>query len=147
MDGVRCDVVQFQLEWHSDLDETQKMIKRQETMLSADEDPSLARTVDEDLDVFSSQRQTRMHTPRDAKPCMRYVTMGDPLGSRTYGTVYKCIDIDLGRFMAVKILTNEPRASQNAWEISLHYGLTREVETISTISHVSNFIFVLYADN
>jgi serine/threonine protein kinase len=43
---------------------------------------------------------------------MRYVTVGDRLGSRTYGTVYKAIDVDSGKFMAVKILEQPTRASK-----------------------------------
>jgi serine/threonine protein kinase len=41
---------------------------------------------------------------------MRYVIVGDRLGSRTYGTIYKAIDVDLGKFMAVKILEQPTRA-------------------------------------
>ena len=69
---------------------------------------------------------------------MRYVTIGDRLGSRTYGTVYKAIDVDLGKFMAVKILERPMRASkQEDLRISLHYALKREVKTLSEISHIS----------
>jgi serine/threonine protein kinase len=69
---------------------------------------------------------------------MRYVTVGDRLGSKTYRTVYKAIDVDLGKFMAVKILKRPTRAlKQEDWRISLHYALKREVETLSKISHIS----------
>jgi serine/threonine protein kinase len=33
---------------------------------------------------------------------MRYVEVGDPLGSGQFGTVHKAIDVDSGKFMAVK---------------------------------------------
>jgi hypothetical protein len=41
---------------------------------------------------------------------MKYVTVGDRLRSRTYRTVYKAINVDSGKFMAVKILEQLTRA-------------------------------------
>jgi serine/threonine protein kinase len=35
---------------------------------------------------------------------MRYVTVGGKLGSGQFGTVYKAIDVDSGKLMAVKVL-------------------------------------------
>ncbi len=35
---------------------------------------------------------------------MRYVPVGDPLGSGQFGIVHKAIDVDTGKFMAVKII-------------------------------------------
>jgi hypothetical protein len=44
---------------------------------------------------------------------MRYVkVVRDPLGSRQFGTVYKAIDVDLGKFMAVKIMQRPARISK-----------------------------------
>lgn len=70
---------------------------------------------------------------------MRYVKVeGDPLGSGQFRTVYKAIDVDSGKLMAVKILQRPTKASkQEEWRISLYYALKREVETLSGISHVS----------
>jgi hypothetical protein len=60
------------------------------------------------------------------------------LGSWQFGTVYKAIDVDSGKFMAVKILERPTRASkQEDWRQLLYYALKREVETLSEISHVS----------
>jgi serine/threonine protein kinase len=43
---------------------------------------------------------------------MRYVPVGPKLGSGQFGTVYKAIDVDSGKFMAVKILERPTRASK-----------------------------------
>ena len=67
---------------------------------------------------------------------MRYEKVGPPLGSGQFGIVHKCIDADLGKFMAVKILTRPAGKSQEDWREELHYTLKREVETLSKISHV-----------
>jgi serine/threonine protein kinase len=67
---------------------------------------------------------------------MRYMKVGGKLGSGQFGTVHKAIDVDSGKFMAVKILERPIRASkQEDWrEESLYYALKREVETLSEIS-------------
>ena len=68
---------------------------------------------------------------------MRYVKVG-MLGSGQFGEVHKAIDVDLGKFMAVKIMQRPAGISkQEDWRISLYYALKREVETLSEISHVS----------
>jgi serine/threonine protein kinase len=44
---------------------------------------------------------------------MRYVKVVEgKLGSGQFGTVYKAIDVDSGKFMAVKILKQPTRASK-----------------------------------
>jgi hypothetical protein len=44
---------------------------------------------------------------------MRYVTVvGGKLGSGMYGTVYKAINVDSGKFIAVKVLERPIRASK-----------------------------------
>ena len=69
---------------------------------------------------------------------MRYIIVGGRLESRTYRTIYKAINVDLGKFIAVKTLERPIRAlKQEDLRISLHYALKREVETLSKISHVS----------
>jgi serine/threonine protein kinase len=46
--------------------------------------------------------ETRPHTLTQLK--MRYILVGPLLGSRQFGTVYKAIDVDSGKFIAVKIV-------------------------------------------
>ena len=62
-----------------------------------------------------SQRETRTHTPGPHQQKMRYVTVGQ-LGSGQSVTVHKTIDVDSGKFMAVKILEQPTRASKQKKE-------------------------------
>jgi hypothetical protein len=43
---------------------------------------------------------------------MRYIKVGGALRSRTYRTVYKAINVDSKKFMAVKILEQPAKASK-----------------------------------
>jgi hypothetical protein len=103
------------------------------------ENPRLSRTVDEAPTDLPSRRETRPHTPGCLQLKMRYVkVVGGKLGSGQFRTVHKAIDVDSGKFMAVKILEQPTRKSkQEEWRMSIYYALKREVETLSDISHVS----------
>ena len=57
--------------------------------------------------------------------------------------LYKGIDMDSGKFMAVKVLTRPSGRSQEDWREELHYTLKREVETLSDISRVSKTSSIL----
>jgi hypothetical protein len=138
--GERRDLVQFKLRWHQDPTKTAETIKNYETVACGRmENPRLSRTVDEAPTDLPSRRETRPHTPGQRQLKMRYVkVVGGKLGSGQFGTVHKAIDVDSGKFMAVKILERPTRASkQEEWKQSLYYALKREVETLSEISHVS----------
>ena len=64
--------------------------------------------------------------------------MGGALGSGQFGTVYKVINMDSGKLMAMKVLQQPTKASElEKWKQSVHYSLKREVEILSQISHVS----------
>ena len=143
MGGERRNLVQFNLRWHQDPTQTAEAIKNYDALpYGRLENPRLARTVDEAPTDLPSRRETRPHTPytpgqRLLK--MRYVRAeGSMLGSGQFGEVHKAIDVDLGKFMAVKILRRPTKPSkQEEWKMSLYYALKREVETLSDISHVS----------
>ncbi len=139
MGGERRDLIQFELEWHQDLTQTAEAIKNYDTLSCGRvENPRLARTVDEAPTDLPSRRETRLHTPGPQQLKMRYVKVGGALGSGQFGTVHKAIDVDSGKFMAVKILQRPTRASKiEDWKQSLYYALKREVETLSEISHVN----------
>jgi hypothetical protein len=139
MGGEGRNLVQFELEWHQDPTQTAEAIKNYDALpCGRVENPRLARTVDEAPTDLPSRRETRPHTPGPRQLRMRYVTVGPKLGSGQFGEVYKAIDVDSGKFMAVKILERPSRASkQEYWRQSLYYALKREVETLSEISHVS----------
>lgn len=77
---------------------------------------------------------------------MRYVKFGGPLGSGQFGTVYKAINVDSGKFMALKILQRPTRTPELVdWEHLLYYALKREVEALSEINHVSKPFSTSYA--
>jgi len=77
---------------------------------------------------------------------MRYVLRGGALGSGQYSTVHKVIDVDSGKFMAVKTLHQPTRLSKHEdWRKSLYYALKREVEILSEISHISFFNLLYHA--
>lgn len=135
MGGERRDLFQFKLEWHRDPIQTAEAIKDYDSLpCGRVENPRLARTVDEAPTDLPSRRETRTHTPGPRQLKMRYVTRGRKLGSGTFGTVHKAIDVDSGKFMAVKILERPMGVlKQEGWRQSLQ--LKREVETLSEISH------------
>jgi hypothetical protein len=94
----------------------------------------LARTVDEADTVLPSRRETRPHTVGPQQPQMRYKKIGKALGSGQFGNVYKAVDADTGRLMAVKVLKRPTGTSER---MTLFNALKREVETLSRLSHVS----------
>jgi len=150
MGGVRCDLVQFKLEWHQDPTQTAETIKNYEALpCGREEHPRLARTGDEAPTDLPSPRDTRPHTPHNPgqrQLKMRYVNI-HRLGSGQFGAVYKAIDVDLGKFMAVKIIerpVNASKKEQEEWRRSLYYALKREVEILSQISHVGRASSTLF---
>lgn len=125
-----------------------KKIKNHETQpYVQDESPRLARTVDEAPPILPPQRITRANKPGERPLKMRYMKVGAPLRSGQCGDVYKAIDLDSGRFMAVKILKRPASTSeQGEWRKSIYYSLEREAETLSQISHVgsASLTFCIY---
>lgn len=141
MGGVGRDFFQFELIWHQSPTETMAKVKKQEGMLCVqEEDPRVARTCDaydEAPTILPSQRMTRIQTPEPSSLKIRSVVIEPPLGSGQFGVVYKSIDADSGKLMAVKKLLQPTQISeQGGWQVSLYYALKREVETLSRIRHV-----------
>ncbi len=142
MGGEGRDLVQFKLEWHQNPVQTMDKIRnRQNISLGYEENPRFARTIIDEADtVLPSQRGTRIHTPGTRQLKMRYVTIGDMLGAGQFGEVYKAVDVDSGKLMAVKILElpdGATRKQRDDWKESVYYALKREVENLAKINHVS----------
>lgn len=139
MGGKTQDVVKFQLLWYENTCLTKERVKELEcTANDYEENRCLARTADELETLLPSQMQTRIHTPGLPQLKMRYMKI-ERLGSGQFGVVYKAIDIDTGRLLAVKIFQQPEHASKEAeWRKTLYYALKREVEALSKISHVSS---------
>ncbi|KAF4624207.1 hypothetical protein G7Y89_g13966 [Cudoniella acicularis] len=89
--------------------------------------------------VGSRQAPTGSPSPQDTRidgPKMRYVLVGPPLGSGSYGVMFKATDVDSRKFMAVKMLKQPTKASQfDTWKKSVVYALKREVKILSEIGH------------
>ena len=142
MGGEGRNLVQFELIWHQDPVGTMEKVKNREDILRGyEEHPRIARTImDEAETVMPSRRETRPHTPGPRQPKMRYATIGDMLGSGQFGEVYKAVDVDSGKLMAVKILKQPGRATrkqQEEWRQAVYHALKREVENLANINHVS----------
>jgi hypothetical protein len=117
MGGEGRDLVRFELEWHQDPTQTAVTIKNHDALLSDRiENPRLSRTIDEAPTDWPSRRETRLHaphTPGQPQLKMRYITIkGGELGSGEFGTVHKAINVDSGKFMAVKI-SKQPAKNQD----------------------------------
>lgn len=137
MGGSGCNLVLFELKWHYDPVESIEKVKERESA-TFEEDPRLSRTIGE-ITVMPSRRETGIHTPEPCQPKIRYAKF-DRLGSGAFSCVYKAIDVDLGRVMAVKIL-NRPSGNSGAERELLKRCLLRERE-MSNNSHVRNPLFL-----
>ncbi|KAJ5244027.1 hypothetical protein N7489_004123 [Penicillium chrysogenum] len=136
MGGIGKNAVQFQLMWKQNPSQTMEIVRNREGVRNDYMDnPRLARTTDDLETVPPSQMQTRIHTPGPRQLTMRYIKV-DRLGAGQFGVVYKALNVDTGKFLAVKIIQRPEQASaQAAWEVSKYYALKREVEHLSRISH------------
>lgn len=133
--GVRYNLIEFDLHWHQT--PIQVATSQGSMFCSQVENPCFAQTMDGAPTIMPSKRVTRIHTAGERVLRMRYVTIGEPLGVGQFGAVYKSIDVDSGKFMAVKQLRRPAVMSHEGWRQSLYYTVKREVETLSRINHVS----------
>jgi serine/threonine protein kinase len=72
---------------------------------------------------------------------MRYAKIGPVLGAGQFGEVYKAVDVDSGKLMAVKVLippAKGTKVQQDEWKRSVFYALKREEESLAKIHHVCN---------
>lgn len=134
MGGERRSLIRFRLHWYQDQSQTAATIKGHDSVPCIRiENPRLARTVDEAPTEQPSQRETRIHTAGQRSLNIRYQVI-KRLGAGAYGTVHKAVDVDSGVHLAVKLI-ERPVAGQESWK----RALKREIEVLSTISHVSHF--------
>lgn len=140
MGGVARNLVIFELKWYLNSAGTIKTVQDwQNASLSCVENPRLARTIDESDTILPSRRETRPHTSTQGQLKMRYAIL-KRIGSGSFGTVHRVVDVDSGSYMAVKILNQPVDGSEQElknWRESVNYSLKREVEAISKINHVS----------
>jgi serine/threonine protein kinase len=123
MGGSRRDYIQFGLKWHArDYADAVEMAKNA-GVATRQENPQIARTVEEADTVLPTQRQTRIHT-HVAESKLRY-EVTQKLGAGQYGNVYKATNLDTGKLMAVKIFKSPATVTDG------------EIEILSKIRHVS----------
>ncbi|PGH29545.1 serine/threonine protein kinase [[Emmonsia] crescens] len=138
MGGVARNLVIFELKWYLNSAGTIKTVQDwQNASLSCVENPRLARTIDESDTILPSRRETRPHTSTQGQLKMRYAIL-KRIGSGSFGTVHRVVDVDSGSYMAVKILNQPVDGSEQElknWRESVNYSLKREVEAISKINH------------
>ena len=127
MAGKGCNLIQFKLEWH------QRMLDPKELFNSQVENARQARTVDEAPTEVPSARLTRIHTPSNRGSRLRCARMNQ-LGQGQFGQVYRAIEAETGRAMALKVVNRPTLGFEEASWISLK----REIETLARISHVSH---------
>ena len=102
--------------------------------------PALARTIDLAPTTFPSARVTRIHTPGSQQTELRYDEV-QRIGQGTFGTVFRAVDMDSGRLIALKKIhiAKNPEEGDEQWRqrwAENHVYIKREVETISSLHHV-----------
>ncbi|KFH44855.1 Serine/threonine-protein kinase-like protein [Hapsidospora chrysogenum ATCC 11550] len=134
--GLARDLLRFELQWHCEEDEVAASVKKIRETPYLDDDPRFARTIDEADTVPSSRMPTRIHTPGPQSLKVRYVEVCR-LGRGQFGEVHKGLDIDSGKFIAVKKIPAPTTGFHEEWT-----KLKREIEILSSLSHdhIVNFI-------
>jgi hypothetical protein len=123
MGSLSSDLVKFKLLWHVTPTEAIERVKAGKGIIYGQEDnPRLARTA--------------VSTPTSLPPNIRYWIIGGPLGSGTFGTVHKSVDVDTGKMMAVKILRRPTWGTDEEKEFH-KLQIKREVKALARINHVS----------
>lgn len=131
--GAARKLIQFQLEWPEDPSQTTKIIETRQSLPGSYREesainPRAAHTLSRDPDTeLPSRVDTRPHTPAQLK--MRYKKLHE-LGSGSFGAVFKALNYDSGKFMAVKKINIKSDQEHT-------YARKREVETLARIQHVS----------
>ena len=71
------------------------------------EPPCRVRIITDEADTnVLSRRETGIHTPGSGRLNMRYKTMENRLGAGEFSSVYKAINVDSGKFMAIKLISS-----------------------------------------
>jgi hypothetical protein len=93
--GVGCNLVRFRLVWY------ERSLNVEEHVRNRRESPRHARTIEEIPTVIPSQCLTRIHTPGEQKPTLRYAKAVQ-LGRGEFGEVHKAVEVDGGRYVSMK---------------------------------------------
>ena len=78
---------------------------------------------------------------------MWYAKIEPLLRSGIFETIYKFVNVDTGRFMAVKILQRPTERTEKECgerKLKFYQLVKHEVETLAEISHVSGHLYLLF---
>lgn len=132
MGGTYCDLVKFKLVWW---DRDPKILEDSPLVLP---DPKLARTLGAAETEQPSRRETRTHTPATGTSLIRYsIKDSVPLGEGKSGKVYKAINVDSGKHMAVKIIRIPGQATEGE-RSAFRLAVKTEIEMLERLDHVSS---------
>ena len=137
MGGKNGELYQFQLEWTVDGDQAKRVVREYKKPLEhAVYNPRTARTYDSTLNALP--RYIKMTLDSAFQQNLRYYIVRNARGGRifvghgTFGTVYRAIDIDTGRAMAMKEL-NWKHGTQLQSQVE---KVRREVDLMRRARHV-----------
>ena len=102
--GPAQDLIQFRLDWLADGSKSKQLIEKWQLLAGSyqeesETNPRGAHTSSQQDSGVQSRMDTTSYTPVHLK--MRYRLLS-PLSSGSFGAVYRALDYDTGRFMAVK---------------------------------------------
>lgn len=132
MGGANRDIYTFTLKWHQSLTEIMaqaEVEKEARPSTSYQINPRISRTVDEkDTAALTPHYDTRPQLP--PRPKIRYTPLQEPeLGSGQFGTVYRVLNLDSGKCIAIKKL------SQPAANDQIKAAVENEISTLSRLTH------------
>ncbi|PGH19522.1 serine/threonine protein kinase [Polytolypa hystricis UAMH7299] len=147
--GASEDGAMFELIWHGNARE--KLKSQLGDLYGTESDDRRARTEPEpDLapTVAPTRPTTRIHTPPRGSLPIRYHPI-EQIGSGAYGVVWRAVDMDTGRLIALKVICVERKSWRQphggaAWEAehewrnrwdNRYQTIKREIEILSRLSH------------
>jgi len=132
--GSQRDPVRFRVHWHD------QEFNYKEEISYREDHPRFTRTVDDETPTaLPSMRATRIHTPvvqtagvQGRVKKIRYYKKKQ-IGKGSFGEVWKAVDVDTGKFFALKLVKWPDLQSRE------YTALKREVEYSAGLSHVSYY--------
>jgi len=138
MGGVHHNLIEFSLEWIKNEGEIKEAVKKHrdaaETLII---NPRKARTRDPTITTLPSTKMTPLSPDQafqrpSVTPLRYYRQSSKLLGAGAFGTVWRAIDVDTGRIMAMKEI---PRKSGSQAQVDVN-RVHQEVELMRRAKHV-----------
>lgn len=149
MGGSDCELITFRIKWAGSLKFEKRVEKTRKHVVGyrGFERYQPALTID--------YRGSSTHPMGEPEPVMSKLSKRtvrwekiETLGKGAYGKAYKVFDIDLGTIMAVKIMRKSGKKSgRKDFSTRRREFMREEVQTLSSLAHVSAFLLALNALN